>query len=140
MLSHIIGNSEEKRLRIARAELLVALRDLVHKDVELMETLSRGECDYCTGRAKDTLDGHEMRCHFATAGEVLFDIRAQGIEGIRSEARKIREALIDLASDDYLMLDETEPCTHCDGDEHTPECPLHNALLTVLKINRESLI
>lgn len=140
MLNYTSGDGEEKRLRLARAELLVTLRDLMYVDAKLMEDLSNGECDYCAGGDDTTKDGHDIDCHFANAVDLLFEERAQGIEGIRTEAIRIREALIDLASDDYLMMDETEPCTHCDGDEHTPDCAVHNALLTVLKIKKEHLL
>lgn len=136
MLNYTIGDGEEKRLRLTRAELLIALRDLMYADAILMEDLGDSGCDYCIR----TEDGHAQNCHFANAVDILFEHRAQGVEDIKEEARQLRVALVDLASDDYLMLDETLPCTHCDGEEHKPDCPLHNALKVVLKIKRESLL
>lgn len=143
MLNYKIGTDVPAELRKARAELLVALRELMYKDAELMEAnghdaLGNDGCDYCNG-SEDTYDGHGEHCPFANAVELLFQDRAITLEGIKEEARELRWALVDLASEDYLMMEETEPCTHCDGDEHTGGCPLHNALQVVKRITLESL-
>jgi hypothetical protein len=144
MLNYKIGSDVPMTLRVARADLLIALRELMYKDAELMEAngidaLGNDGCHYCKG-SEEYGDGHDKHCPFANAVELLFQHRATTLEGIKAEARELRWTLVDLASADYLMSNVTVPCTHCDEYEHTDACALQQALKVVKRITTESLI
>lgn len=119
--------SDEDRIRKTRAEILVALRDLMYDDAAKMEDLGNSACNYCDGD-REVGDGHSAFCSFADAVELLFKHRAETINGIIEETKALRTALLNLASDDYLLMKGPGPCTHCHSIHHTETCTLHNAV------------
>lgn len=125
-------NDKDQNLRAERAQILVALRDLLYKDMELMED---HECDYCNAD-----DGHNDFCTFADAFEIVLQERAQTLDGILIETTELRDALVMLlAEDTQIMGSSMLECTHCGGISHTEDCVIRKALDTLKRIPRRSL-
>lgn len=101
----------------SRVRMRHALRNLVLKDLELMEDVD--ECDYC----HSTPEGHEPGCVFQNAVEVVY------AEELHSE-QFIKSALGDLLRADNMLLGTTMYiCPYCDqSDSHDAECVYRNAI------------
>ena len=141
MLFFNLHESPVARLVKQRAQLLIATRNLLYADAELMDDLGNSGCDYCGGGDEDVPDGHDLSCNFATAFELLLQERAVGEEEIRKETMAIRDALVMLIADDFSMMLAKDPCWYCESEHsHTDECVFNNAIETLSRIKREDLL
>lgn len=126
-----------------RAQLLVATRDLLYADAEMMEDFGNSNCDYCTGGDEDVPDGHDLDCPFANAFEIILEERAQGEGAIRQEALDIRDALVMLVATDFSLMGVNTPCDYCGVDNehpHTDSCVFNAAVDILETIKRSDLI
>ena len=121
----------------ARAQLLVATRDLLMADAEMMDDMGNSGCDYCKGGDDDVPDGHDLECPFASAFEIVLQERAQGEEAIKEEAKAIRDALVYLVSADFQLMGTQSPCMYCDDVySHEEDCVFDAAIDTLVRIPR----
>ena len=136
MIFNTIKN-QDQQLRTERAQLLVALRDLVYADAMLMEDFGNKNCDYCSGGDDDVPDGHDLTCNFAAAFDILLHERATGEEEIKAEITDIRDALVMLISEDMELSGSTGPCPYCDSEySHEDDCVFEEAIQTLIRIPR----
>jgi hypothetical protein len=120
-----------------RAQLLMAARDLMFADAEMMDDLGNHGCHYCTGGDDDVPDGHDLGCPFANMVEILIQPRAHGETAIKEECKAIRDALVYLVAADFQLMGTRPPCLYCDSIEsHEEGCVLADAVEILALIPR----